>query len=67
MYTIHTLGLFGRRAEAVGDLDLGMAVLVGIHGDLLYQELHQFAALFERLLSVLFDLQRVPLPLLQLP
>src|SRR5215207_8465707 len=56
LYTIHILGLFRRRAEAVGDLDLSVAVLVAVHLDLLYQELHQLAALFERFASVLFDL-----------
>jgi hypothetical protein len=53
-YTIHTLGLFRRRAEAVGNLDLSVTVLVAVHLDLLYQELHQLAALFERFASVLF-------------
>jgi hypothetical protein len=33
-----------------------VAVLVAVHLDLLYQELHQLAALFERFASVLFDL-----------
>jgi hypothetical protein len=53
---MHILGLFRRRAEAVGNLDLSVTVLVAVHLDLLYQELHQLAALFERFASVLFDL-----------
>ena len=56
LYAIHNSGLFRRRAEAVGNLDLSVAVLVAVHLDLLYQELHQLAALFERFASVLFDL-----------
>src|SRR5215213_11048392 len=56
LYTIHILGLFRRWAEAVGNLDLSAAVLVAVHLDLLYQELHQLAALFERFASVLFNL-----------
>jgi hypothetical protein len=54
--TVHTLDLFGRRAEAVGDLNLGVVVLVAVHVDPLYQELHQLAAPFKRLLSVTLDL-----------
>ena len=53
---MHILGLFRRRAEAVGNLDLSVVVLVAVHLNLLYQELHQLAALFERFVSVLFDL-----------
>ncbi len=56
LYSVHILGLFRRRAEAVGNLDLSVAVLVAVHLDLLYQELHQLTALCERLASVLFDL-----------
>jgi hypothetical protein len=56
LYTIHILGLFARWAEAVGNLDLSVAVLVAVHLDLLYQQLYQLAALFERFASVLFDL-----------
>jgi hypothetical protein len=55
LYAIHTVS-DSSGAEAVGNVNLSVAVLGAVHLDLLYQELHQFTALCECLASVLFDL-----------